>query len=92
MADRSNNTEKPTPRRLEKARKEGQVPVSGEFVGAIQFVTFVALLGAWGAWLFHETRTILRVSIGYAFQTSFTPGSVFCLAEMIGQRDRKSVV
>jgi len=86
VADRSNNTEKTTPRRLEKARKEGQVPVSREFVGAIQFVTFVALLGAWGAWLFHETRTILRVSIGYAFQTSFTPGSVFRLAEMIGQR------
>ena len=86
MADRSNNTEKPTPRRLEKARKEGQVPVSREFVGAVQFVTFVALLGTWGGWLFHEIRTILRVSLGYAFRTSFTPGSVFRLAEMIGER------
>jgi len=86
VADRSNNTEKPTPRRLEKARKEGQVPVSREFVGAVQFVTFVALLGTWGGWLFHEIRTILRVSLGYAFRTSFTPGSVFRLAEMIGER------
>ncbi len=79
MADRSNNTEKPTPRRLEKARKEGQVPVSREFVGAIQFVTFVALLGLCGAWLFHELRVILRVSIQYAFQTSSTPRSIFRL-------------
>ena len=32
MADKSQQTEKPTPRKLEKARKEGQFPVSKEFV------------------------------------------------------------
>src|SRR2546422_10302099 len=45
MADRSSQTEKPTQRRLEKARKEGQFASAREFVGALQFLLFVALLG-----------------------------------------------
>ena len=45
MADRSSKTEQPTERRLEKAREEGQFPSAREFVGALQFMVFLGLLG-----------------------------------------------
>jgi len=46
MADTSRNTEKPTPKRLEKARKEGQFPVSREFVSSLVF--------AFAVWMLHR--------------------------------------
>jgi len=49
MKDRDQRTEQPTPRRLERARKEGQFLVSREFVSAVQFSLFVYLFTAWGA-------------------------------------------
>jgi len=52
MADRSQKTEQPTPRRLHKSREEGNFPTARTFVSAVQFLTFVALLHAWGPdWL-----------------------------------------
>ncbi len=44
MAD-PQRTEQPTPRRLEKARKDGQFPVSKEFVSGFVFLAFVWLIG-----------------------------------------------
>ncbi len=44
MPDRGQKTEKPTPRRIDKAREEGQFAVSREFVGSLQFVAFLALI------------------------------------------------
>jgi flagellar biosynthesis protein FlhB len=44
MASSSEKTEKPTPRRLEKARKEGQFPVSPEFLSSCYFAACMALL------------------------------------------------
>ncbi len=38
-------TEKPSAQRLQKARKEGQFVASAAMVGAVQFLTFTALLG-----------------------------------------------
>ena len=46
MAD-FNKTEKPTARRLEKARREGQFVSSRELVAAGQFLVFIAVLGIW---------------------------------------------
>jgi len=43
MADKSERTEAPTQRRLQKAREEGQFPAAREFVGALQFLTFAAV-------------------------------------------------
>ena len=86
MADSSNKTEQPTHKRLEKANKEGQVPVSRDFVGAIQFVTAVALAGSWGAWFFYQMRDVMRFAIRYAFQTSFSNGGLFHLGAMILQQ------
>ena len=66
MPDKSSRTEAPTPRRLEKARKEGQFPSAKEFVSALQFVALlgVAAVGS-GPWLaaFRETaRSLLRLA------------------------------
>lgn len=44
MADSSERTEQPTPKRLEKARKEGQFPVSPEFLSAAYFGACIGLL------------------------------------------------
>src|SRR5215472_14175526 len=48
MADQAQRTEKATPRRLEKARREGRFAVSRELVSAVQFAAFAACL-SWGA-------------------------------------------
>ena len=50
MPDRQDKTEQPTPRRLEKAREEGQVPQSQEVLSAITLIVLfggTALLGPW---------------------------------------------
>src|ERR1051326_4449088 len=67
MADRSGQTEKPTPRRLEKARKEGQYPSAREFVAALQFMVFLGLLGAGGAPWFAQFRQTTRWLLALPF-------------------------
>jgi flagellar biosynthetic protein FlhB len=68
MADQS-KTEQPTQRRLDKAREEGQFPAAREFVSALQFMVFLALLGAWGASWFAQFRQATRS----LFLLAFTP-------------------
>lgn len=69
MADRHQQTEKPTPRRLNKAREEGNFPTARVFVSAIQFVAFVGILHAWGAdWI-----RILRTSFVAVMQQALNP-------------------
>jgi flagellar biosynthetic protein FlhB len=68
MADQS-KTEQPTQRRVEKARDEGQFPVAREFVGALQFMVFLGLLGTGGAAWFAQFRATARS----LFQIAFTP-------------------
>jgi flagellar biosynthetic protein FlhB len=46
MADQK--SEKATPRRLKKAREEGNFPTSRLFVSALHFTAFVAMLSTWG--------------------------------------------
>ncbi len=69
MADKSQQTEKPTARRLLKARSEGQFPTAKDFVAAVQFLAFVALLGSWGGrWIVQN-----RISTHIAIQRAFAP-------------------
>jgi flagellar biosynthesis protein FlhB len=68
VADTSNKTEQPTGRRLAKARTEGHFPVSREFVAAIQFLAFVALVSARGSDWIYQTRQLIRVLVERAFQ------------------------
>src|SRR5437016_5458608 len=67
MADKSGKTEKPTERRLEKARKEGQYPSAKEFVSALQFMVFLGLLGAGGAQWLKQFRETTRSLFAFAF-------------------------
>src|SRR5579864_7506059 len=83
MAD-SNKTEKPTGRRLEKARNEGQFVSSREVVAATQFVVFLAVALAWfPGWLSGVKEMFRRALVG-AFHSNLDlatlPG---ILAEMI---------
>jgi flagellar biosynthetic protein FlhB len=52
MPGNSDKTEKPSPRKLIKARREGQFPSSKDFVSGLQFTVFVVLLGEMGPKLF----------------------------------------
>ncbi len=67
MPDHSAQTEPPTKRRLEKARKEGQFPAARELVAALQFICFLALIGAGGAAWLARFRATTRSLLALAF-------------------------
>jgi flagellar biosynthetic protein FlhB len=76
MADKSQRTEQATPRRIEKARTEGQFASSRELIGAVQFVVFVAIVSNWGgAWL-AATRRTMRLLIERAFSPDLSGAEV----------------
>jgi flagellar biosynthetic protein FlhB len=76
VADKSGKTEEPTQRRLDKARKEGQFPSTREFVGALQFMAFLGLLGAGGAHWFEQFRQTTRMLLSLAFAREFGPADL----------------
>lgn len=76
MADQGQRTEKPTKRKLDKAREEGQFPASREFVAALQFLTFVAIAATGGRFFLDRTRGLARYFLEAAFRLSLTPRSV----------------
>jgi len=67
MADQGQQTEKPTAKRLEKARREGNFPSAREMVGALQFLAFAAMLASWGSGWVAQTRQTMRWLLGRAF-------------------------
>jgi flagellar biosynthesis protein FlhB len=69
MADNGQKTEQPTAKRLEKARKEGQFPAARQFVSAMQFLVFVAVLEAWGGQWLAGLRLLMRRALAAAFST-----------------------
>ncbi len=69
MPERGQRTEPPTPRRIEKARREGQFVVSREFVGAMHFAVFVMVATAWSAGWLARTMEACRWVLGEAFRT-----------------------
>jgi flagellar biosynthetic protein FlhB len=76
VADNSQRTEKPTPRRLQKAREKGDFPAAREFVGAAQFLVFIVAAAAWfPAWMKHAVAA-MRVGIGDAFVPLFSAESL----------------
>ncbi len=70
----SSQTEKPTPRRLLKAREEGRFAVSREFVAAVQFTAFVAALAALGPRCFDGLQQMMRQVLAGAFRGDLTIG------------------
>jgi len=86
MADKSQQTEKPTARKLEKARKEGQFPVSKEFVTSLQFLVFVVLLSNFGpSWLSKLVETS-RMVLGRGFHVELTPAALRDLLVLMTMR------
>ncbi len=73
-------TEKPTQRRLKKARDEGNYPSAKEFVSALQFTIFLALLGIGGARWFAGFRQTARALFTVGFQRELQPTDVTHLA------------
>jgi flagellar biosynthesis protein FlhB len=86
MADKSQQTEKPTQRKLEKARKEGQFPVSKEFVHGVSFLVFVVLLGSYGrGWLAGLVDTS-KIVFNRSFHVELTPLALRELLLILGKR------
>jgi len=68
----SSQTEKPTAKRLEKARSEGQFINSRQLVTACQFLAFVTIAQAWfPSWL-AGMKELLRTSLIGAFRIDIT--------------------
>jgi flagellar biosynthetic protein FlhB len=67
VPDRGQKTEPPTPRKIEKARREGQFVVSREFVGAMHFAVFVMVVTAWSAGWLARTMEACRWVLHEAF-------------------------
>ena len=74
MAEQRN--EKPTKRRLDKARREGQFPSSREFLAGLQFLSFVILAGFGGAHFFERACELERYFLAAAFRIQLTPHEV----------------
>ena len=71
MADEQRE-EKPTQKRLEKARKEGNFPASREFISAVQFTGFVTLSVTFGGALLRQVGMLMRTLLGFAFTGDLT--------------------
>ena len=76
MADSGQKTEKPTKRKLDKARREGQFPSSREFLAALQFLTFVVLVAAGGRAFLERSRETAHYFLTAAFHLQLTPNAV----------------
>src|SRR5579863_1226287 len=76
MADQGQKTEKPSKRKLQKSRREGQFPASRELVAAVQFLTFVILLVAGSGVLLERMRAMVRYLLAAAFHLSVTPRAI----------------
>jgi flagellar biosynthetic protein FlhB len=79
MADQGQRTEKPTKRKLEKSRREGQFPASRELLAAVQFLVFVALVSAGSAGFLERVRLTTRMFLAAAFRMEVTPRLVLRL-------------
>ena len=82
MADEQ-RSEKPTKRRLEKARREGQFPASREFLAGLQFLTFVILAGIGGANFLERTSQVARYFLGAAVRIQLTPHEVVSIYRVV---------
>jgi flagellar biosynthesis protein FlhB len=67
--------EQPTQRRLEKARKAGQFVSAKEFISALQFMVFLALLGKGGAHWLAQYRKPRAHSSGSPSVANCTPAT-----------------
>jgi len=84
--DSHSKTEKPTLRRLTKARLEGQFPTSRELVAATQFVVFIAIAFTWFPGWMSGMKEMLRASLADAFHADLSIANFPAIASMLIQR------
>jgi flagellar biosynthetic protein FlhB len=76
-------TEKPTQRRLDKARKEGNFPASREFVGAVHFAGVVVLISIFSGDFLARLIRLTRALLSLAFTTSLTQHQFVAMARTL---------
>jgi flagellar biosynthetic protein FlhB len=81
MSDKSQKTEQPTQRRIDKARTEGQFPSSREFIGAVQFLAFVWILSKWGGTWLAQTSRATHLLLERAFRPQASPAELAKLCQ-----------
>lgn len=87
MPDRGQRSEKPTPRRIQKARQQGRFPTSRDLVAALQFLAFVILLAlAGGTWLMQLANNT-RYLLAEAFRREPSGGGILSLVRLTLYRD-----
>jgi flagellar biosynthetic protein FlhB len=79
MADSGERTEKPTQRRIDKARREGNYPSSREFISSIQFLGFVTIAATFGGTFLMRTARVIRYLLSIAFTTEITVSEIVVL-------------
>jgi flagellar biosynthetic protein FlhB len=80
MADKSGQTEQPTQRRLDKARKDGNFLTAKEFVSALQFMVFLYILSSGGVSWFAGLQQTTRELFALAFADEIRAQDVTHLA------------
>ena len=76
MKHSGEKTEKATPRRLLKARREGQLAFSRDFVSGLQFAVFVFLLAESGQTLLRTFTGATRVLLRQAFRSDLSSSTL----------------
>ncbi len=82
MAD-AQHTEKPTQRRIDKARKEGNFPSSREFLSSIQFLGFVTITATFAGAFVIRTAHVMRALLSRAFSGDVTVDGLMQVARDI---------
>ena len=86
MADKDQKTEQPTQRRMLKAREEGNFPSARIFVGAIQFLAFVAMLRSWGGTWITATHETMAQLLHHALAPNLDPAFILNLSVELIER------
>jgi len=78
MADQQ-RTEKPTQRRVDRARREGNFPASREFISSVQFLGFVTITTAFGGTFPLRLAQTMRALFVSAFTLELSPKVIVTL-------------
>ena len=76
MTPSGEKTEQATPRRLLKARREGQFASSRDFISGLQFTVFVILIAQTGSSLFGTLKQVTRELFVEAFRGDLGPATL----------------
>jgi flagellar biosynthetic protein FlhB len=79
MADSGQQTEKPTKRRIDRARKEGNFPSSRELLSSVQFIGFVAITVSCGGTFVIRVARAMRTLLLRAFLTEVTQTEIVAM-------------